>query len=312
MKNLYAFKQYEHPNDLSDLFTLVRRRPAGRELDFPSLADLRELMEVDNTRKATRLWTAVGGELAGFAILHRGETYASLNLEIAAHENEDALAGEMIAWAEGFFHAQYHGKANSISVTTGENDFMRIALLDRHGFRRQKETALVLERNLADPLPSPDIPAGFSLRSLSGGEEAAWVALHQAAFGTQNMTLAIRQAMTQAPDYDSRLDLVAVAQDGTLAAYVYGSISYEENELSGSKIGYTDPIGTHPDYQREGLSRALLFECLRRLRERGMEVARLGTGSWNTAMQHAAESAGFRVVRRSLLFEKSIRHEYSP
>ncbi|MBE0699797.1 MAG: GNAT family N-acetyltransferase [Anaerolineaceae bacterium] len=166
-----------------------------------------------------------------------------------------------------------------------------------------------MERDLSEPIPLPQVPPGFIIRCLAGDEEAAWVMLHRAAFATQNMTLAYRQAMTQSPDYDPQLDLVAAAPDGSLAAYVFGSIRYEENEQTGLKIGWTDPVGTHPDYQRRGLARELLLECLRRLRERGMQTARLGTGSWNSAMQRVAQTAGFRILNRTVLFEKSVANE---
>ncbi|MBE0699660.1 MAG: hypothetical protein IH586_22270 [Anaerolineaceae bacterium] len=35
------------------------------------------------------------------------------------------------------------------------------------------------------------------------------------------------------------------------------------------------------------------------------------TGSWNSAMQRTAQSAGFRVIRKVVLFEKSVEHEQS-
>jgi ribosomal protein S18 acetylase RimI-like enzyme len=232
-------------------------------------------------------------------------------MEIPAREDSETLATQMIAWAEDFFRQEYRGQASTLSTSADENDPARIALLERHGFTRQGGLALQFERDLAEPIPPAEIPAGFSIRSLSPDEEPAWVALHRAAFGTENMTLAYRQAMTQAPGYAPALDLVAAAADGSLAAYVFGSISAEENEQTGLNIGYTDPIGTHPDYQRRGLCRALLLECLRRLQERGMQAVRLGTGSWNSAMQHAAQSAGFRVIRRVVLFEKSVAYEPS-
>lgn len=215
----------------------------------------------------------------------------------------------MIAWAEAFFRESYRGSAPALSASAVESDPVRIALLERRGFIRDEETALKLDRDLAKPIPLPTLPDGFSIRCLSADEEAAWVALHRAAFGTENMTLEERQAMTGSPDFDPQLDLVAAAPDGRLAAYVFGSISREENEQTGLKIGYTDPVGTHPDYQRRGLCRALLLECMHRLREKGMQAARLGTGSWDTAMQHAAQSVGFRVVQRTLLFEKKFQDE---
>jgi mycothiol synthase len=308
MKNTYYSYSYAD-TDLPAMFDLVRARPTNNVLDYPSLADLRELLAVTHTQQSTRVWMDPAGRLIGFAILNRGETYASLSLDIAAGENKELLAAQMIAWAEEFFRTSYHGHAETININIDENDPMRIALLERSGFTRQGETVLRMERDLTQPIAPVRIPAGFAIRSLLPDEEATWVSLHRSAFGTTNMTLESRQAMTQAPGYDPQLDLVATAADGRLAAYVYGSISAEENEQSGLKIGYTDPVGTHPDYQRRGLARALLLECLIRLRERGMQAARLGTGSWNSAMQRAAQSTGFQVIQRYVLFEKSVQNE---
>lgn len=309
MKSNYIVRPYQAPHDLPVLLEMIRSRPAGRELDHPSLADLREMLNVEQICAAARLWETHDGHLAGFAVLNRGETYASLSLEYSAQAGAAEIAGKMIAWAEGFFRESYRGSAPALSCSAAESDPARIALLERHGFIRDEETALKLERDLSEPISPPTLPEGFSIRCLSVDEQAAWVALHRAAFETENMTLEERQAMAGSPEYDPQLDLVATAPDGSLAAYVFGSISREENQQTGLKIGYADPVGTHPAYQRRGLSRALLLECLHRLRERGMQTARMGTGSWNTAMQHAAQSVGFRVVQRTLLFEKKFQDE---
>jgi ribosomal protein S18 acetylase RimI-like enzyme len=111
----------------------------------------------------------------------------------------------------------------------------------------------------------------------------------------------------RSPDYEPALDLVAVGPDGTLAAYVLCRISAEENALTGRSLGYTDPVATHPDYQRLGLAKALLLVGCKKLRERGVETVALGTGSWNTGMRKAAESVGYRVISKKYFFEKSLR-----
>jgi ribosomal protein S18 acetylase RimI-like enzyme len=113
--------------------------------------------------------------------------------------------------------------------------------------------------------------------------------------------------MTRQADYERELDLVAVAPDGRLAAYVFGHYNREEMALCGQKIGFTDPVATHPDFQGKGLARALLLEAQRRLKERGMQAARLGTSSENIAMQKAAEAAGFCVVDQSYHYAKRLR-----
>jgi mycothiol synthase len=99
---------------------------------------------------------------------------------------------------------------------------------------------------------------------------------------------------------------VAVASDDSLAAYCVCWISAEENALTGRKDGHTDPIATHPAYQRLGLAKALVLTGLSLLKDRGIQTARLGTARDNLGMLRTAESLGFRIVSETLWFSKSI------
>jgi ribosomal protein S18 acetylase RimI-like enzyme len=121
------------------------------------------------------------------------------------------------------------------------------------------------------------------------------------------MTTEERLSMMTTPEYDPSLDLVAVAPGGALAAYCMCYISAEENARTGRNNGCTDPVATHPRFQRLGLARALLLHGLRLLRARGMDFARLGTSSDNIAMQRAAQSVGFRLEFANVWFEKPLR-----
>lgn len=303
----YTTEIYQGPPDLADMLALVQARPRELLLRFPSPADLHELVNVQGNPELTCLWRAADGRLVGFAIINSGDTYASLVMECPAQELQSSLGDSMIAWGEAVYRSSYPGQATSLSASVEENDPAHIELLERHGFIRLDEETVSMERALGEDIPQPELPAGFMIRPpLGEAEIPAWVALHRAAFGTENMTEDYRRVMAQAPGYDPNLDLIAVAPDGRLAAYVFGSISAEENALTGRMIGYTDPVATHPDFQRLGLCRALLFACLHRLKERGMDTARLGTGSWNTTMQRAAQSAGFQVCGQTRLYEKEM------
>jgi ribosomal protein S18 acetylase RimI-like enzyme len=82
------------------------------------------------------------------------------------------------------------------------------------------------------------------------------------------------------------------------------SISYEQNQVTGNLEGQTDPVATHPGYQKLGLARALLLTGLSLLKERGMKTASLGTSSDNIAMQKTARSAGFYMSHKKIWFEK--------
>ena len=182
-----------------------------------------------------------------------------------------------------------------------------MAWLTRHGFQPQALRTLRFVRSLSEPIPDPQLPAGFFIRSVTGPDEVeALVALHRAAFGTDNMTIEERRAMMSGPDYVPELDLVAVASDGRLAGFCVCGIPVEENAVTGRSEGYTDPIGVHPDFQKKGLARALMLTGLQLLRERGLAYAALGTSSENTAMQAAARSAGFQLESSKVWFAKSL------
>ncbi len=156
-------------------------------------------------------------------------------------------------------------------------------------------------RDLSQPIPEPDLPPGFVIRSLAGKHEAeAVAAMHRAAFGTDYMTTENRLAIMNTSEYEVSLDLVAVAPDGTIAANCICSVNEQE------KIGATDPVATHPRYQGMGLARALLARGMQLLREREMSSARFGTSGSNIAMQKTGASVGFQVEYRTVWFSKTV------
>ena len=300
---------YTGETDLAAMVDLLTRsRPAAHIADFPGLFDLQELMPQPEIQQNTRLWFGDNGRLHAFAIVHT--RYSNIYFEIAPETWGNDIAQAIFAWGKTCLQKAYPDPAEPITLDTScrEDDTPRLALLKQHGFVPDSIRSLQLARSLREPIPAPALPAGFSIHPVAGEAEAeALVALHRAAFGTNNMTITERLAIMRAPEYDRKLDLVAAAADGRLAAFCVGSISAEENERSGQLVGFTDPVGTHPDFQRRGLARALLLTCMRLLQERGMATAVLGTSSQNVAMQKTAESVGFQVQSAKIWFTRPIQ-----
>jgi predicted N-acetyltransferase YhbS len=80
----------------------------------------------------------------------------------------------------------------------------------------------------------------------------------------------------RAPLYRRDLDLVAVAQDGAVAAFC--TIWFDDVTRS----AYFEPVGTVPSHQRRGLGRLILTEGLRRLQRIGATrafVSGMGPGA---------------------------------
>jgi mycothiol synthase len=286
---------------------LIAARPAERIADYPGVVDLREMLGTSQVQANTRLWEDADGRLAGFAIVRAA--YGSLMFEVAPWATDGDIAAQMIAWGEECVHSVKRQSDEPVVLRTNcrDHNAERAALLELHGFVRQEEHTLHMERSLGEPIPEPSVPEGVSIRHVEGEHEVkALVALHRAAFGTENMTAEARLSWMRTPEYDPELDLVAVAPDGTLAAYVFCSISHEENRLTGRKNGYTDPVATRPAFQRRGLACALLLTGFGLLKQQGVERARTGTSSSNIAMLRTARSVGFRTESTTVFFVRQL------
>jgi mycothiol synthase len=285
--------------DLSDTLRIVdfvgSVRPITLLTEYPSIHDLPEFLSLPANQATTRLWLNGDNHLLGFAYV---DAFDTLRFDKNWQTRDDRLENEIITWGTTCLKDTHP----FLYATSHETDDRRIAFLDRNQFARRSGTIIHMACSLAASIPPPRIPAGFHIRSVNGeAEAAAVVALHRAAFGTSYMTTERRLKMMRKSTYDRTLDLVAVAADGTLAAYAMGQVNEQEG-IQG--VSYADLFATHPSYRGLGLASALMRMIVQRLQERGYRVAQLSTDSTNQAMQHVAKAVGFRIVGRTLRFQR--------
>ena len=296
--SIFTSRLYATETDLHRLIAFLSTvRPAVRASDYPGATDLREMLCQPDLQANTRLWFDQQDQLIAFALV---DAYSNLLFDYRPDANSQELEEAIMQWGVAC-------GALPLDAVCREDDVERMAWLTRHGFQPQAMRTLHFIRSLNDPIPDSQPPPGFSIRSVAGESEIeALVALHRAAFGTDNMTIEERRAMMSGPDYDPALDLVVVAPDGRLAGFCVCGIPREENAATGRNEGYTDPIGVHPDFQKQRLAHALLLTGLHLLRERGLAYATLDTSSENVAMQAAARSAGFQLESTKVWFANSL------
>ena len=129
---------------------------------------------------------------------------------------------------------------------------------------------------------------GYRIRPVAGREETeARVDVHRAAFTPSKLTIEKYERLQTLPHYRADDDLVVEAPDGSLAAF---AMAWWDPEAG---VGEFEPVGTHPDHQRRGLSRALLTWGLRRYAERGARVVQVYSDTTNKASEALYESVGF-------------------
>ena len=253
-------------------------------------------------REHIRLWHAAG-RLVGYAIL--GED-PSFSCQVLPAYEWVGIEAEALAWAEALLPGlrqssdQWDG-----NLVTGarEDDASRIAFLIEHGFRYRGEFAEVnMLRSLAEPIPEPPVPAGCQVRAVA---EDADIPDRAAAHREVWLPWTVGDVsdedyarFRQLPGYSRDLDLVAIAPDGAIAAFVNGWIDPV------NRIGDFGPVGARPAYRRRGLTRAVLLEGLRRMKALGMDRVCVSTGVTNEPARRLYESAGFRAVNQYLDFVK--------
>lgn len=287
---------------------LLERRAAGKMVLWPTAADLRIVFSEPSLVQEleAHLWYR-GGNLVGFALLDRH--YSTLGIFPDPREADHIVAEQALNW--GLERMRAAGRqANEpirLRVRPLRNDKELMALLKRHGFARDERNAICMARSLREPIPAPQLPSGFVIRPVAGEQEiGAFLSLHYDAFGARYKSTEYRQAFMREPDYIPALDLVAVAPDGTFASLCVCSIDREEHERTGHAVGWTDPIGTRPQFRRLGLARALILEGFQRLKDHGVETVMLGTGSDNTAAIRIYESLGYRTIHTILSYSREV------
>jgi len=147
---------------------------------------------------------------------------------------------------------------------------------------------LCTTRSLEEPIPEVSLPDGFSIRSVAGEHEVELAAaVHDSAFRPKWAGGAYLDVM-RTPGFDIDRELVAVAPDGRFAAYLI----YWLDPVSRS--GLFEPVGCHADFRRMGLTKALMYEGMRRMRARGMQSAVVLHETDNPASTALYASVGFR------------------
>lgn len=243
-----------------------------------------------------RLWFDRRDRLMGWALLSLGE-YA-LDVYVSPHLRGGTPEHEMLAWAV----EQMSTLDSQQNVWVAEDDDVRIRWLEENGFKPEQQHFVQFQRLLAGPLDGPQLLDGFSIRTSRGEEDARLRSItSHAAFGSSKpfeeywpRTLRFMQSPVYVPEHE----IFVVSPNGEIAAYC---IIWTDDV---SKIGHFEPVGTHPDFQRMGLGKILLFEGLRRLKSDGMNEADVCTNYDNAPAIRLYESVGFHKAKRLLTYRK--------
>jgi ribosomal protein S18 acetylase RimI-like enzyme len=193
------------------------------------------------------------------------------------------------------------------TIWVAEHDDKRIQQLENRGFRRDKHLMWYLECRLESPIPEPHIPTGFGIRKVAGNDDIKQraAAAHQA-FGSKqsfDQYWSRYQHFVDSPVYDSSIDLVTVAPQGVFASFC---IAWPDPV---NHIGLFEPVGTHPNFQSQGLGKVVVTEGLRQLQNCGMQRAEVCVENSNQAALGLYQAVGFQKQYQLFTYVKTIMYE---
>jgi mycothiol synthase len=303
-----ASRQYKDEYDLQQMYDLlVAGRLRTNDWHYPHVGELafNYFMVAChlNPQEHIRLWHD-HGKLVGYAIL--GED-PSFDCQVSPAFEWSGIEAEALMWVEERINElrkqdEKRWGGNLVSGSR-QDDTKRIAFLEEHGFQYCGDFAEVyMLRSLDEPVPEVCLPDGYQVREFSETGEVARRASAQREvwqpWTVGNVSDEDYGRFMQLPGYQRDLDIVAVAPDGVIAAYVNGWIDPV------NKIGDFGPVGALQAYRRQGLTRAALLEGLRRLKGYGMNRVCISTGVSNLPAKGLYESIGFKIVNRYLDYVK--------
>ncbi|MBN2001815.1 MAG: GNAT family N-acetyltransferase [Anaerolineae bacterium] len=305
----WTSRLYETIHDFAQMQTLlIEGRSRTDDWRYPHIGELIFwFWMVDchlNPQEHIRLWHDSAGKLIAYAILGDDPAF---DCQILPEYTWAGIEAEALAWAETLV-AELRRRnpqpwGGPLVSGARQDDARLIAFLEQHGFKyRGMFPEVNMLRSLSEPIPEVALPAGYQVRSVAAtgetsqraaAQRAVWLPWSVGDVGDDDYA-----RFMQLPGYRRDLDIVAVAPDGVIASYVNGWIDPV------NRVGDFGPVGALPAYRRKGLTRAVMFAGLRRMKSLGMERVVVSTGFTNAPAQSLYESVGFRIVNKFLDYEK--------
>jgi GNAT superfamily N-acetyltransferase len=295
-------RPYRDPEDFEPMRQLVmvgRRAGIPASYMHPGCLDWATHNPPDEAanRRNLRLWERVDGyqpALAAWAIFLQNEGSFDLFMHPAVHGQpvHASVMDEYLAWAEA--RAREAGVKHLWPFWAMTYDTVQTRLLQARGFVvEQADPAPPLFERALDELPAVRLPHRFTVqgvRTLEDGQRRARVThgAFQPNSDWEGYWARYAQFMRSAV-YAGERDLLVRSPDGRGAS----ACTIWLDPMNG--IGLFEPVGTHPDFQAQGLGKAVMAEGLRRMQAAGMRRAVVGFDPNNQAALALYTSLGFRA-----------------
>lgn len=174
-------------------------------------------------------------------------------------------------------------------IHTIEENSTRESLLVELGYKEGAISGYLRLRPMDLPIPDSNCPKGFEIRSIRGRSDYdQLMSVTRLVFGHGEwLNAEVYEGIMRCSFYKQDLDLVTVTTDGTFASFC----TFRVDPIS--RITSLEPMGTHPNYRRRGLAKALIYEGLRRAMKYNPSLFYIGGAADTPAANRLNDSVGF-------------------
>jgi GNAT superfamily N-acetyltransferase len=236
-----------------------------------------------------RIWESDGGECCGF-VFYRPPDNPEFFIRPGHYGSR--MENEMLSWS--LTRAEQRSVA-SVETSCLDRDAAKAAFLSRHGFTETDDVCVLMVRSLAEPLPTCQLPDGYSIVTLAERPESA------CGIPDSRMARELYKHVQRAYGYKADLDVRAFYHDTLLASGC--TCWYDDADNSGQ----FQPVGTKEEHRRKGLASAVMIKAMENLRHYGADRILVWTSKDNVRAVSLYQSLGFRIAHEDYAWVREIR-----
>lgn len=146
------------------------------------------------------------------------------------------------------------------------------------------------------------LPEGYKIKELLDVEDKSVITQCCKKYFNLDIHEEMLKNFIKTGTYRRNLDLVIMSPDNVVACFC--TVRYDEK----NRIASFEPVGCNEDFKRMGLTKAIMFEGLNRVRDLGAEVVTVQTSSpmKNPAANKLYESVGFKLTKKVRFWRKNL------
>jgi GNAT superfamily N-acetyltransferase len=247
-------------------------------------------------KKNAHLWFDGFGELAGFAISESGGP----DFAIITAQGYRFLCEEILQWVL----ENWGDRKPALSVEITALQTLEAGLLERNGFERDSSFYTSHFDLTAEPVARFPLEEGFAIVDMHTHPDyrAQHVLRLEAFQGKTDLSedensrvLNLYSYARESPIYHAQTDLCVMSPHGT---FVSGCEALIDARNAQADI---ERVCTHSHFRRRGFARAVIQECLRRLRDMGLQRAHISGYSPEAIALYG--SLGAKEQTESLIYQ---------